>query len=273
MGNNKINQIVQLLKKQDLALYPLEDVLSLFRTIGSFPIIVTTLHPGRIIVRGQNYDSTADYTIPSRHSYKPEKLNTTYQRASTPLQTMFYGSITDEDIEKTAIDDNIPLARHIIMTEIGKTVKEDADKETVVFSSWVVLEDINLVSVIQSDAYKTPSKSIRNLQRDFKTKFGNLPEMDFINFVASEFSKEDASSEEDYKYLISAWFSKVCCDLGYDGVAYPSVRAGGSGLNVAIKPEAVDKKMKLIRADEVDIVREDMSVSEVARRNIIEDKS
>ena len=68
MGNNNINQIVQLLKKQDLALYPLEDVLSLFRTIGSFPIIVTTLHLGRIIVRGQNYDSTADYTIPSRHS-------------------------------------------------------------------------------------------------------------------------------------------------------------------------------------------------------------
>lgn len=272
MENNKIDQVVQQLRNLNLALNPLEDILALFRKMGPFPIIVTTLHPGRIIVRGQNYDPQADYSIVSRHTYKPQEKNQTYQRASTPLQTMFYGSITDEDIDETGVDENKPLARHIIMTEIGKTLKENANKETVVFSSWGVLEDINLVSVIQSNTYETPSKLILNLQKDFKTKFGNLPEMNFINFIASEFSKEDASSKEDYKYLISAWFSKVCCDLGYDGVLYPSVRAGGAGMNVAIKPEAVDKKMKLIQADEFDFIREGMAISSTAQRNVIRSK-
>lgn len=271
MENNKISQIVQQLKKLDLSLYPLEDVSALFNAVATIPIMVTTLHPGRIIVRGQNYDPKADYTIPSRHTYKPQSLNKDYQRASTPFQTMFYGSITDEDIDKATEDDNVPLARHIIMTEIGKTIKEDIDEETIVYSSWVVLEDIDLVSVIQSDAYKTPSKLVLDLQKDFKTKFGHLPEMDFIYFIASEFSKEDASLKEDYKYFISALFAENCCNLGYDGVAYPSVRTDGAGMNVAIKPEAVDKKMRLIKADEVDFLKKDMLVSSIAQRKIIGD--
>jgi len=64
-------------------------------------------------------------------------------------------------------------------------------------------------------------------------------------FFSQEFGKEDIVN--DYDYLISAVFSEIITnDFNYDGILYPSVRMGGEyGYNVAIKPEAVDKKLVL----------------------------
>lgn len=64
-------------------------------------------------------------------------------------------------------------------------------------------------------------------------------------FFAKEFSKKEILSDSDY--FISAVFSEIVSnDLGYDGILYPSVQAGGQlGFNVAIIPEVVDSKMKL----------------------------
>ena len=46
----------------------------------------------------------------------------------------------------------------------------------------------------------------------------------------------------------------VTTDHALDGVMYPSVQAGGQlGFNVAITPNAVDKKMKLLVAYETQI--------------------
>ena len=63
------------------------------------------------------------------------------------------------------------------------------------------------------------------------------------NFIASEFKKSKISSDSDY--LISAIFSDVMVSKGFDGILYPSVRTEGKGINVALTPSAVEKKMKL----------------------------
>lgn len=264
MTLEKIKKIVEDLRNLDLSKKPEKEIISLFAKAAEFPVVHSIIYPGRIIVRGQNYDSSANYSIPARHSFKPQNTNDTYQRASLPSQTMFYGAVTAFEE-----GDNVPLARHIIITEIAEIVKDKVDKETIVFSSWEVIEELNLISIIQSEDYKTPSKIVLDLQETYKMISQNQPGVEFMNFISSEFSKEDVSKEEDFKYIISALYAKMMCDFGFDGVAYPSVRAGGAGMNVAIKPDAVNKKMRLVCAYEVDFERKGMEVTQVASREII----
>lgn len=85
-------------------------------------------------------------------------------------------------------------------------------------------------------------------------------------YFAKEFSKKNEEGA-DYNYLISAIFTEVVTtDHALDGVMYPSVQAGGQlGFNVAITPNAVDKKMKLLVAYETQIKRQERRYILVAK--------
>ncbi len=48
--------------------------------------------------------------------------------------------------------------------------------------------------------------------------------------------------------MISAMFSKKACDLGVDGILYPSVKMKGTGLNISLTPECVNSKLSLVSA-------------------------
>jgi len=62
----------------------------------------------------------------------------------------------------------------------------------------------------------------------------------FYNFLSSHFTKEKISNETDY--LISALFSEIMIEDGYEGISYPSIRINGEGINVALIPEVIDSK-------------------------------
>ena len=47
---------------------------------------------------------------------------------------------------------------------------------------------------------------------------------------------------------------------GYDGIYFPSVRTDGQGFNLAIKPEIVNQKLKLVYAGECTIFKGEKKV-------------
>lgn len=81
----------------------------------------------------------------------------------------------------------------------------------------------------------------------FTEEFPNIEEKNnlIMKFLAEELSKKGIIN--DYDYFLFAVFSEfVTSDLGYDGIMYPSVQAGGDlGFNVAITPKAVDENLNL----------------------------
>jgi hypothetical protein len=79
----------------------------------------------------------------------------------------------------------------------------------------------------------------------------------YSDFLANEFSKETIN--HDYDYMISAIFSELTVDSGYDGIIYPSVRVEGMGLNVAIRPESMHK-LKLCVAGENHLYKNKMQM-------------
>lgn len=233
------------LRALDLSKYPYYVVKELFRDFGQVGFVVFTLHPGKVVTRarlGSGYVNKSDL------SYKPQNYNDKCQRASTPYSTMFYGTIVDGD-------NTLDGTRLIAASECSQLLRGGKDTsgiEKITFGRWQVTKDINLVSIVHEDVFSEVKNNIllnelRGACETFSKKFPDIKDDNdsIAKFLTEEYSKPDAIN--DYDYFLSAVFSDfIVSDLGYDGVVYPSVQAGGQiGLNVAIKPNTVDENMRL----------------------------
>ncbi len=244
-------EIIEKLSKLDLSIYPAEEVKKLIKQLGSFGVIVTNLHPGKRILRGRINEKPHEFDKISKVSYKPSEFNKTYMRASTPNKTMFYGSIVPEILgEKEP-----PTARITVIYEISEFARdpESVGEQLITFSVWEVQEDIKLISLVHYKKFERPTELSKQLQADFEEFIKQHPDKEestreIVEFLGEQFAKI-VSPDKDYNYLISACYSEIITELGFDGVLYPSVKLAGEGINVAIKPESVSK-LKLVHVGE-----------------------
>lgn len=253
---DKIGCIIQQIKNLNLSTYPKDEIISLLQQVGKIGHIIVTFHKGKSVMRarpnynGERFERKDDY------SFKPQKLNKTYQRASTPNQTMFYA---------TSIPENVPQGELDNMRVIGvaETIPMLRDKsksgyQKISFGKWIVHEDIHLIAIIQKDRYAEKSSYTKELAEAYKEFIQTAPKDILANslalttFIADEFSKENIRG--DFDYMISALYTELVTQLGVDGVLYPSVRMGGEGFNIAITPEAT-KKLGLYVAGECSIYK------------------
>ncbi|MEY8587939.1 hypothetical protein [Phocaeicola sartorii] len=258
------SEIIEILKSLDLSSYPIKDVEKYIVAFSQImPIVITILPPGKIIIRGRNYNNKENFTLPCSHSYPHKNLVTKCQRANLPGSNMFYGAV---NTVSSSQDD--PCARIGIITEIGKSIRDNAAKETIVFSSWVVVRELKLVTIFQAHHYSRPNNCLMEIENSFENLFGKKDGYYFADYIASEFSKP-VKDGEDFNYLISAVFSNLVCQQHhYDGIYYPGVQIGGAVMNVAIKPDSVNRCLKLVGAGEFNFVREGMNIKEESHRMI-----
>lgn len=246
-----IKATVLQLKGLDLATYPEDQIKNLMKIFGKVAIIEYKLHPGKIILRARPEDDQWPYTTRAALSFKPQKFNKTFQRASTPNQTMFYGSIIPEEIDKGDLNNE----RIVVTMEASPWLraKSSCGIRRIAYSKWEVVSDIKMVAVLQNKDFYDASSHTRKIVGNFNRFVEQHPEHKepsilVSDYLAGEFGKEETTS--DYHYLISAIYTEYLTKNGFDGVLYPSVRVGGQGFNIAITPDAADAKIKLIAAGE-----------------------
>jgi hypothetical protein len=252
----EINAIIDQLKNLDLKTYPKEEVLSLLGKVGKIGYVVVTFHKGKSVMRARPNYNDERFESKNDYSYKPQELNKTYQRASTPKQTMFYATALPDNILPGELDNMriIGLAESIPMLRD----KTKSGYQKISFGRWTVKEDLHLLAIVHKDKYAEESNYTKELAQAYKqfisTASTNIQERSFAftSFLADEFSKEEISG--DYDYMISALFTELVIQKGLDGVLYPSVRVGGKGFNLAITPEAT-KKLQLCVAGECSIYK------------------
>jgi hypothetical protein len=251
-----ITTIIERLKNLDLSTYPKDEILSLLNQVGKIGHVVVTIHRGKSVTRarpnynGERFEKKSDY------SFKPQEYNKTYQRASTPNQTMFYATSIPDTLQPGELDnmravgvaETIPMLRD----------KTKSGYQKISFGRWYVQEDIHLLAIIQKDKYAEESSYTKELADAYQRFIASTPNdilersLSYTTFLADEFSKEDI--QNDYDYMISALFSELTTQRGLDGIFYPSVRVGGKGFNIAITPEAT-KKMGLYVAGECSLYK------------------
>lgn len=186
----------------------------------------------------------------SEMTYCPSKKCTTLQRATLSGQTMFYGVISD-------IQSHQDHARCIAASECSTLCRDgiaSVGRETFTVAHWEITKPLHVVSLITDNTFPDVHDNIllNQLREAYVLFHGNkkstLEERTISQFISDEFSKV-VKNDENYKYLISATVATdIVNDLGVDGIVFPSVQLGGQGgLNIAIKPQAVNNKLKFIR--------------------------
>lgn len=247
-----ITDIIQKLKGLDLTTYPHEDIKSLIGQFGKFGLVQMTLHPGKTVFRVRPNNEDERFSTRSELSYKPEKYNTTYQRASTPNQNMFYAGLIPENFKEGELDS----ARVISTIEASNLLREknQEGEQLITVSKWVVTKDIPLIAICYHKDFTDNSSHTKELYEAYQQWIQKLPDdlreksMLITEFLAREFAKSEIRG--DFDYMISAIFSEITVGKGKAGIYYPSVRAAGMGFNAAIAPQVVDSSLKLVVAGE-----------------------
>jgi hypothetical protein len=253
--------IIQL-SKLKLSKYPYSETKKLISQLGRFGAILVTLHKGKTIMRSRPNYNGERFLSKSQLSYKPQQFNKTYQRASTPNMTMFYGCPMPDKVETGDIDN----PRVVGVFEALPWLRDPATKgvQKITFGRWIVTDDINLIAIVQHDKFLTANSYTRELNQAFQFYTQERPELKeetlFISdFFANEFANPANNSSQDFLYMISASFTEEVIRNGLHGVYFPSVRVEGKGFNVAVTPEIADKHLKLVVAGECTIYKNEKS--------------
>ncbi|MBE0653370.1 MAG: hypothetical protein IH594_06205 [Bacteroidales bacterium] len=251
-----MKQLFRKIRSIDWRTYPIEAINDMFIEFEEVPYMVTDYHDGKIIHRVRPLKVNEVVNTVDGLKYKPQDANTTYQRASTPRQTMFYGSVIseDEDSETLSSPRNTSAMEscHLL-----RNPKLDG-KQKLLYGKWKVNSTISLITVLFTKYRNAKNVWIKNLSEAFyqnicgynyeqQKKFRRVN-----NFISDEYSKF-VGEEEDYKYLVSSLFNEGVIENGFDGVLYPSVRTMRRGMNVAIIPSNVEDKMDLISVLECEV--------------------
>ena len=244
------------LKILNLSAYPTGQLFALFKEFGDTGIIEYKLHKGKHILRARPDNNDGPFLTRSMLSFKPQEHNKTYQRASSPNRTMFYGSIIPDEIDNGDLDNE----RFIVTMEAIKWLRDNSTcgYKKITYSKWEVTSDIKLFAVLHKKEYYSANSKTRKLIDEYNEFIAGYPAKQKASQLAAEFLAEEFGKEEcepDYNYLLSAHFTEFITSMGFDGVLYPSVRVGGRGYNIAFTPDTANNKIKLIVAGECSIYK------------------
>lgn len=255
----EIEDAINILRELDLSKYPIEQVIGQIGRLKRIGAVKTTLHPGKVILRARPNYNGERYSTVEELSYKPAKDNKTFQRASTPNMTMFYGATLPDNV-KISQRDNARVVGAFESVKLLRDPDSDTSGEQVItYGKWGVTKNIPLITIVNHKTFleRNPSAGdLYNAYQDFlKAQTQEIIDNSTLvmDFLANEFGKKDISG--NYDYIISAIFTEMIVRNGHAaGILYPSVRTGGVGFNVAIHPSFVDH-MELEAAGECTVYK------------------
>lgn len=137
--------------------------------------------------------------------------------------------------------------------EASKLVKQGLTangEEHYTLSRWITSQPIKLVVFVYDSVFKEVSHNrllamAKQEWENGKTFIDDVFQAEeYSRYVASQFSKPVT---EDYEYIITATIAEMLMYASRcDGVMYPSVQAvGDHGMNVALRPDVADTKLRL----------------------------
>lgn len=241
-----IDDLIKEFQNLRLAEYPIEKIKEIFLEIGKIGSIIIPLHEGKIIYRARLTKENEFFSKSSDLSFLPADKNIKYQRASTPNNTMFYGSLLPEIIVPGELDE----PRAVGIFECIPFLRDSSldGEHKITFGKWRVMNDIPLFTIIQHSDFKNKTEFVREINEAYDNFISKISEkkeetIKIMEYLASEFAKKDTDNE--YDYLVSSIFAERVIKNGLAGVLYPSVRTDGVGYSVAIHPKYVKSSMKL----------------------------
>lgn len=221
-------------------------------------LIMRYLHQGETIIRSRINNCEKSFSCANELTYVPQHKNKEYQRASTPNQTMFYGTINVDDKQPSRESQLISLVENCKWL-----VDENSNGFQVITSGiWKVKKDIPYILIIPKEDFLKCNPKLQEEVNGFnefmrqRTPAEQDRTICVSNFIGEQFKKMNTDNNP-YNYLISAIFTELIIKKdNIHGVAYTSAMVEKKqGLNVAITPEIVDDALELDKVVECTIYK------------------
>lgn len=234
----------------DKSKYPTAEILDQIRALEDNGYLSMTLPVGSEIIRARLHNADESFYSKCQLTYSPQQLNKTFKRASTPNNTMFYGSLSQQPAKYSDL-------RYAPLFECHPWLRDKTTKgyKKITFGIWILLKEVRLVAIVQHDNFKANNPTVKFLHDVFNDMLTKNKEetLEITKFFSREFAKEETNN--DYDYLISAILSEEYIKNGIEGILYPSVRNDGEVFNIAVIPEVADKYMTLVYVAECSVYK------------------
>ena len=176
--------------------------------------------------------------------YPPSKFVEKYGRANKPREPIFYGA-TEVDTTvlelRPNVDDIIFVAEWQLRGESSPIVREVGLIET--------LNHVRPDLGAKLGDWLTPGKTQGVSGSDI------IKQQDIRDFLSDEFTKIVRTGFE-HEYRIPASIASALITGKADGLIYGSIASEQSGVNLVLKPSALDKYYKLINCAELRIIEQ-----------------
>jgi hypothetical protein len=247
VSQNTIDAVAKM-RQLDLSQASEDDVRQALQLINKTPLFTTNFPKGGSVARTRCVAdfATSDILYEQNISYNPDSQSVRIGRANLAGQPVFYAVSLVGSAEST-------VPRTVSYSETS-SIAFDKDKEEAeeyaVIGRWSAKEDFKIVWFIHHKQFNQPDPHIDQLRAAYEAMLSKDPLFDdwvYINeALAAEFAKEVPKGQE-YGYGFTSVIGKYLLEeLGCDAVGFPSVKAEGGGLNLAIHPRVLDSgKMNL----------------------------
>ena len=228
------------------------DIYALLAQLEPWGEMEVTIPQGTVIVRTRCEVDYADVYYEKDISCRTNPSDVGYGRANSVGVPAFYGVISLEHDYKTA------HSRSVCVAEVAKVANDPAIVEGMEYAYtgfWIVEREITGVGFINHSKFKQQHALLAKLQSDhnaFLDQNENGDDLKAIfDFFAEEFAKDVPRNQPELYKITSALADDY---LGhntaegvtqYPAIIFPSVKAEGNGINIAMTPDAVKKHLKL----------------------------
>lgn len=246
--------IIEELRSIDLQKEDPNNLIKLVHQLFPLPIGMIKIPPELSIYRARINTASQDFFYQADIANPPQSY--TDGRAHFKSQSMFYGSIKSKDLKYGYVTAAIETSKICN----NKDIIEGTEELTI--GKWDILDDLWVQTIAQSQDILNPDFKYAGMFSDIRKLYNSMDptcvEMfKRLDYIVSEYSRY-VGVNDDHQYKTTACFANLIFqDERIEGLLYPSVATSLKGLNVALKPCLVDKKIKLTQVLKIRIYKKE----------------
>lgn len=252
--SQSLSEALRNLSNLDLSVSTHDDVEPLFDKIGQMVLLEIPIAVNTIIARTRCELAFDNIYYEKDISFIADPARVRAARANIENMPTFYGAILMKD-DKSATQTQAVCYSETSKIFLDDTVVEGAEYATTGF--WNVVKPFKAIALVHHNDFNQSHPEMlkaRKVYNDFINQMERsenimyTPE-DFIglmDFMSNQFARP-VPYDKPYLYSLSNYFAAAAFNSGYDAIVFPSVKAEGSGLNIAMTPKATQEYLQLER--------------------------
>lgn len=269
---NTVNKLKKMIDSGKFDIATFSSIIPILKKMPIVPIIVPSR--AKIIRSSSNNDGLFHKNV-SRLNYPPVEY-AKLARANMDGEQMFYACIFntfDKGDEEYAIPPRVVSAFET--SHLFKDL-ESSGKMTTTQSLWLANRDLRLIVLPNSINWERPSIELKKIQEFinsneiYRNRYTN-EEHELAIYLGNLFAEPahsclyEITSRVSHLLLNDSIYSQ-----DFDGIAYPSVKCGGVGFNICLKPSVVDSCIKFQGATLTMIIKMGMETTMFQIANSVE---